>query len=245
MTLINVEQATFSSSDRGAMKGYQLIAKSAGIDRDAGNELCRWSPTRIIDERSDHWIINAFPITGERFVVARTVVGGPEYSSRGVSQIVTLILVLRDAQFSRYSYNPILVVKTAMAIGGLRLPLDVNEAKLPTLELPGEPLHQAPDPTMLRSADGEEAELRERIRAELNKDRRVAVIGQTDPFKILAELIPTLDAAQRTKISFTTGLAPAISRPFRVHFLRGADAPMRHTLNSQRITRLEAGCTVA
>ncbi|MGB0599159.1 MAG: hypothetical protein ACPGLY_20945 [Rubripirellula sp.] len=245
MKPINVEQAIFSSADRGAMKGYQLIARSAGIDREASNELCRWSPTRMIDDRPDHWCINAFPISGERVAVTRTVVGGPEYSSRGVSQIVTLILVLRDLQLSRYSYNPILVAKTAMAIGGLRLPLDINDTKLPTIELPGEPLYQAPDPLLLRSTDDEDAGVYEQLNSELSKDRRVAVIGQIDPFKMLGDLIPRLNADQRTTLSFTTGLAPAIRRPFRIHFLREADAPMRHTLNSQSITSIEVGQTVA
>ena len=243
MTPIDVEQAVFSSSDRGSMKGYQLIAKSAGIDRDAGNELCRWSPTRMIEDQPDHWTINAFPLSGERFAVTRTVVGGPEYSSRGVSQIVTLILVLRDVQFSRYSCNPILVMKTAMAMGGLRLPMDMTETKLPTIELPGEPLHQVPDPARLRSADC--PEILEDLTRQLAEDRRVAVIGELNPLRMGADLISKLESEQRTKLSFSTGLAPAISRPFQMHFLRQADAPMRHTLASQNIKPVEVGQAVA
>lgn len=223
------------------MKGYQLIARSAGIDREASNELCRWSPTRTLDDRPDHWTINAFPISGDRFAVTRTVVGGPEYSSRGVSQIVTLILVLHDLQLSRYSYNPILVAKTAMATGGLRLPLDMNKTRLPTIELPGEPLYQEPDPLLSRSASDEDAGVYEQLTSELAKDRRVAVIGQINPLKMLGDLIPRLNADQRATLSFTTGLAPAIRRPFRIHFLRGADVPMRHTLNSQSITSIQVG----
>ncbi len=245
MTPIHVEQAVFASSDRGSMKGYQLVAKSAGIDRETSSELSRWSPTRMVDERPEHRTINAFPISEDRFAVTRTVVGGPEYSGRGGIQIVTLILVLRDDQFSRYLHNAILVAKTAMATGGLRLPMSAKDEKLPTLALPAEPLFQVPDPFKRRSTEESLMPLLEEVSGLLKEARRVAVISRGNPIEAAASLIPMLDYEQRRSFSFTTGLAPAISRPFQLHFLRDADAPMRHTLASQKIVSVEPSVTSA
>ncbi|MEM8670020.1 MAG: hypothetical protein AAGG48_21010 [Planctomycetota bacterium] len=240
MSPIHVEQAIFSSSDRGSMKGYQLVSRSAGIDRDTGNELCRWAPTRLIDERPESWTINAFPVSGDRFAVTRTVVGGPEYSSRGASQIVTSILLFDDQQFSRYLHNPILVARTAMAVGALRLPLDTDEEKLDLVELPGEPLFKVPDLFELRATDGPIAESLDEAAELIGDSRRVALVGQLHPVEAAASLIPRLGSDHRAQFSFTTGLAPAISRPFQLHLLSDADAPMRHTLASQSIQVVEA-----
>lgn len=236
MTPIDVEQAVFSSSNRGSMKGYQLVAKSSGIDRDTGNELSRWAPTRLIDDDPTHWTINAFPISGERYAVSRTVIGGPEYSGRGASQVVTLFLVLRDQQFSRYLHNPILLAKTAMAMGKLRLPIDPAQERLPTVELPGEPLYQIPDLMQHPDDESELFGLLAEVTQLIHQAKRVAVVGPHDPIETAAALVPRIETETRTRFSFTSGLAPAIRRPFQLHFLREADAPMRRSLASQHIT---------
>ena len=240
MTPIYVEQAIFSSSDRGSMKGYQLIAKSAGIDRETGKELCRWAPTRMIDETPELWTINAFPIGEDRYAISRTVVGGPEYSSRGASQIVTLILVFTSDQFSCYAHNPILVARTAIAVGALRLPMDAGQEKLDQVQLPGEPLYQAMDPMELRNSESAIFEEVNEVCGLLKAANRVAWIGHRDPLKTAGTLVTQLGSFERAKFSLTTGLAPAISRPFQLHFLRDADASMRHTLASQNIKIVEA-----
>jgi hypothetical protein len=121
-----VEQAIFASSDRGSVKGYQLVAKSSGVDRATSQELCRWAPSQIPSSDPSQWTINYFPVSDDFVAVTRTVLGGPEYSSRGGTQVVTLILILRDEQFLSYGCNSILVAKTALAMGCLKLPSEMT-----------------------------------------------------------------------------------------------------------------------
>ena len=169
--------------------------------------------------------------------VTRTVLGGPEYSGRGGHQVVTLILVLREEQFQAYSCNPILVAKTAMAIGLLRLPLEMDREQLPTAILPSQPLvlpgNQTSDENSL------ELELLEAITDLLRQARRVAFVGSSDPLSLIEQLIPRLPLEERRNLSFTTGLCPTVRRPFQVHFLPHADLARQRTLEAQQITRIE------
>ena len=132
MSHLQIEQAIFTSANHATMQGYQLVARSAGIDRDLAQQLCRWSPSHgsICDKVIDQYVLSSFPLTEDRFAVARTVLGGPEYSGRGGTQVVTQLLVLREDQFARYQCNPFAVAHTAMTLGEMRFRPD-SPAKLP------------------------------------------------------------------------------------------------------------------
>ncbi len=121
---MKVEQAVFASSDRGRMDGYQVIAKSSGVDSRACKELCRWAPTRAPSHDPKKWTINYYPVSDDSIAVTRTVLGGPEYSCRGGTQVVTMILLLHNEQFISYDCNSIAVARTALMLGYLRLPLE-------------------------------------------------------------------------------------------------------------------------
>ncbi len=244
MQTINVEQAIFASSDRGSMKGYQLVAKSPGVDRSISQALCRWAPTQIPSDAPDQWMINYFPINDETVAVTRTVLGGPEYSSRGGFQVVTLILLLRNDQFQAYSCNPILVAKTALAVGLLRLPLTIDCDQLPVVNLPRQPLVLPPDSSTEHSdAVGRsiayQPETLDKIADMIQHAQRVALIGISDPIAIVERVISKLSLDVRREFSFTTGLSPTVRRPFQAHFLAKADLARQRTLDAQNITRVE------
>lgn len=235
MSSMNVEQAVFASSDRGSVKGYQLVAKSQGIDRACSQELCRWAPTQMRSDDTSEWTINYFPVSDDSVAITRTVLGGPEYSSRGGTQVVTLILMLRDDQFHSYSYNPIAVARTAMTLGHLRLPLDMTRQNLDPVSLPSRPIEDHGD----ELGDGSE-QLLEDVTALVNEAQRVAVIGVAEPLETVGRLIPRLAVETRRECSFTTGLTPAVRRPFQAHFLNSADAAMQRSLDSQNIVCVKA-----
>lgn len=109
---MKIQQAIFTSSDRGQIKGYQLVAISDDIDRSILRELQRWSPSHMGDDDPAKWTINYFPVSEDHVAVTRTVLGGPEYSSRGGSQVVTLIAVLDNEQFAAYENNAMLVARS-------------------------------------------------------------------------------------------------------------------------------------
>ncbi len=237
---ITVEQAVFASSDRGRMKGYQIVSKSPGVDRPCSQELCRWAPSQLLDNDPESWTINCFPVSADFVAVTRTVLGGPEYSGRGGTQVVTLILLLRDEQFMQYQGNAISVARTAMANGNLMLPLNMGCEELPLMNLPGRPFVEPPDDHDNQSGDKPKNEWLTTASDLIAQGRRIAVIGLTKPADGVEQLIARLPLETRKTFSFTTGLAPAVRRPFQAHFLPIEDAARQRTLDAQQIVRVSA-----
>lgn len=242
MRTFEVEQAVFASSGRGNIKGYQLVARSAGVDRSTAQTLCRWAPTQVPSDDPNDWTINYFPIDEELVAVSRTVLGGPEYSGRGGTQVVTVSLILRDVVFQAYSCNPMLVARTAMAIGLLRLPLHLEHDQFPLAKLPGQPLVQPR--SIPETADGaHDSDIQLRLLTELveaiRNEQRVAVIGADCATEFVERLVPKLPTEIRRRFSFTTGLSPSVRRPFQAHFLADTDLVRQRTLEAQNITRFD------
>jgi hypothetical protein len=151
--------------------------------------------------------------------------------------VVTVILVLREEQFQAYSCNPVLVAKTAMSIGLLRLPLEMDREQLATVTLPSQPL-VLPAKSTSQAADME-MELLEEVTDLIRQAQRIALVGAKDPVSWVEHLIPRLALEERRNLSFTTGLSPTVRRPFQVHFLPHVDLSRRRTLEAQKITRIE------
>ncbi len=219
------------------MKGYQLIAKSDGIDRLMSKELCRWMPSRAPSDDPKDWSINYFPLNNDFYAITRSVLGGPEYSARGATQLVTLILVLSEPQFAVYNNDPTSVARTAMAMGLLRLPLEMRCAQLPLASLPENPLLDSSRLPVSPASERETLVL-EKMTSLIAQKRRVAIVGRVDPFKTVSWLMAKLSMQARRELSFTTGLAPAIRRPFQAHFLPSVDKTVQRNLETQQIVSL-------
>ena len=251
---MRIQQAIFTSSDRGQIKGYQLVAMSEGIDRSVAKELYRWSPSHMGDDDPANWTINYFPISEDLVAIARSVLGGPEYSSRGGLQVVTLIAVLHNKQFAAYDNNAMQVAKTALALGWLRIPKDMP-SRLQAFDLPDYPLkpatgnrvflkHRAADRDAEKwstsSEDFDEFSLLRELTELLNANKRLAIIGAPSPIELVAKLISHLSPEERREFSFTTGLPPALHRPFQAHFLPDVDRALNQLLKSDGITVVQA-----
>ena len=239
MQSFQVQQAIFASADRGSMKGYQIVARSAGVDRYISQTLHGWAPTQMPDDAPGAWTINYFPVNDQKVAITRTVLGGPEYSSRGGFEVVTLILLLSNEQFGAYQSNPILVAKTAIATGTLRLPLQIDGEYLPPANLPCPPLVYPPPPVADDQSHATDRHhlsgMLDRLAKMVNQRERIAVIGQQNPIAVVEHLLPRLSEKVRREFSFTTGLLPTVRRPFQAHFLATADLSRQRTLESQNI----------
>ncbi|QDT07177.1 hypothetical protein K227x_56020 [Rubripirellula lacrimiformis] len=240
MDTMNVDQAVFASSDRGTTKGYQLVSKSIGVDRAIGTALSHWAPTRLPSENVNHWSINAFPVSDDRFAISRTVVGGPEYSGRGGREVVTLFLLLSNEQFAFYEWDAIAVARTAIAMGMLRLPLQIEGDQLPQAMIPSRPIMNSMD-----LADGQPDEdvnesMLDDVIAILNDSRRVALIGLNDPILTATRLVARLPIQARQNFSFTTGLPPSVHRPFHAHFFSSEVTLKQHALEAQKVVCFHA-----
>lgn len=231
---MQVEQAIFASADNGAMKGYQLVSQSPGIDRRLAQELCRWAPSHasLSGEAANAWSLNYFPAGDDWVAITRTTYGGPEYSRRGGRQVVTMMAALQVEQFAGYAFNPLAVAKAALALGHLRLRA-AAPARLPTITLPRRSL------TAACGAEGDGRTpvppLLAKVVDLLRSEQPVAVTGVRDPLSAFEELIARIPVDERRGISFTTGLKPSARRPFRLHFLTTSDHALRRVLVTQGI----------
>lgn len=259
MLNMKIQQAVFSSSDRGQIKGYQIVAMSEGIDRSILKELQRWSPSHMTDDDPSKWTINYFPVSEDRVAVTRTVLGGPEYSSRGGSQVVTLIAVLDNQQFAAYENNALLVVRNALALGWLRVPSNMS-SRLEAFELPDYPLiascktEQHPHMNLVASGplvgsalsatDEQEIDIRmlRGLIELLESKKRIAIVGARRPIILAETLIQSLPVEGRREFSFTTGLLPALYRPFQAHFLSSTTPVINQSLKSEGVTLIELPC---
>ncbi|MEZ6138487.1 MAG: hypothetical protein R3C53_26695 [Pirellulaceae bacterium] len=245
-----IQQAIFTSTDRGAIKGYQLVAMSNGINRNLAKELYRWSPSQMGVDHSQSWSINYYPVTEGQVAVSRTILGGPEYSARGGSQVVTMIALLSNEQFKIFDNNALLFAHTCMALGWLRLPQEIP-SRLPTFLVPDYPIaNGATDRIMkfevskcesLDAADDSHINdsdiISQAVRLAV-AGKRFAVVGAHSPLNVVEALIAKLPSQTRRQFSFTTGLAPAVHRPFQAHFFPDVSPITTQTLKSQDIVLL-------
>ncbi len=252
---MKIQQAIFTSSDRGQIKGYQLVAISEDIDRNLSRELQLWSPSHLGDDDPAKWTINYFPVSQDHVAVTRTVLGGPEYSSRGGSQVVTLIAVLHNRQFSAYHNNAMLVARTALALGWLRIPRDMP-SRLEPIELPDIPLPASrgsssfcpphitdqvdKSPTISGSSrttgdDQLDVHVLSSLTELLENKQRIGIVGARNPLRMVESFIEHLPMAHRRAFSFTTGLQPTYNRPFQAHFLASTSPALAQTLKSEGI----------
>ncbi len=256
---MKIQQAIFTSSDRGQIKGYQLVAVSDGIVRSLSRELQLWSPSHLGEDAPDKWTINYFPISQDHVAVSRTVLGGPEYSNRGGSQVVTLIAVLHNQQFSAYHNNALLVAYTALALGWLRIPSDMP-SHLEPIELPDVPLSTSlgsdsqsrPHVTTLVENcpivsnsssstidDQLDVQVLNSLAELLENNQRIGIIGARNPVRMVHSFIERLPMANRRAFSFTTGLQPTYNRPFQAHFIASPSPALVQTLKAEGIVLVD------
>ncbi|MDP6556435.1 MAG: hypothetical protein QGF59_19305 [Pirellulaceae bacterium] len=214
---ILVGQAVFTSSRGSGGRGYHLVARSPEICEPLARHLSRWGPAHgsLLTDDRDGSSFNYTPIDNEWVTVSRTLYGGPEYSRRGTLQVVTVILALRYEQLSGYDNNPLMLARTAMLLGYLRLSANLSE-QLPDLHLPAAPPHAVVTRQRLESRC--DALLVRSIEL-LNQGDRIALNAERAASTILEMLIENTAKARRLQLSFTTGLNPSPERLFRVHLL--------------------------
>ena len=241
--LMQVEQAIFTSARTAKMHGYHLVARSAGIDERLAGVLSQWGPSHasLLSSDLDAASLSFFPADTERFVLARTVYGGPEYSGRGGLEIVTRMFLLDREQFRGFDDNPVLLAHCALTLGFLRLPTDVSD-ELPRIDLPDtsllgllarRPQGSVPEPLLSELLDV------------LESGRRAAVVGTNEPLSVLEQLTSAVPRRWRLDVSFTTGLRPSIHRPFRLHFFPEMDESLGRQLASQGICCIRVAEKVA
>ena len=231
-----VQPLIFGSTERGAVKGYQLLARYSGIDDQAAQEFCRWAPSHQSLQSSDvdAESLSFFPVSEDMFAVARSIYGGPEYSGRGGLQVVTLALVISRHQFVNYDNDPFKVLTTAKALGHLVLPAKTPQS-LKTISLPRRPITVPSAPL----SEAHRSLARDTAQALVDR-RRVVVVGKCDPARVAQQAFAMLRPTDRTEVSFSTGLKLSSRREFQLQFVPTADHASRVQWSRQQILCITA-----
>src|SRR3954447_470873 len=135
---MRLEQAIFTSIKGPRLEGYQLAAKSGGIDGELEKELAAWGPAHdsLWDTRHDARSVNFHPLTSGDYCLSCTTLAGGEYSGRSGGRVYTQMFVLRPALLQRFVSDPFLVLRALSAAGRL-VAHDDLPTQLPTVPLLG------------------------------------------------------------------------------------------------------------
>jgi hypothetical protein len=240
--MIRVDVAVYTSSETSRSRGYQLVARSNGIDRDTAQQLARWSPSHasLVESSPRARCWSSFALENDRLVLARTFYGGPEYSGRGGLAVVTHMVVYSPFQLEGYHHNPMLLARVLSALGHLRLQPGYPD-ELPALTLPGGVACRS----LLRPLDAASRDLIDQAQAAIRNHERVILLTGRGPEAIVESLLLRFPAAQRQHVSFTTGLKPSTQRNFSVHVVSRIDSRQRIKFDSFDLRVIEAQSPVS
>jgi hypothetical protein len=229
---MDIDQATFGAVPGGKIKGYHLLAQTAGISPALGLELTRWAPVQLPANNPGVWLISSWTLSNGHVAIARTVTE-QTLTDNGEPQILTMFLVLRDEQFRAYACNPLAVVRTAVELGWLRGRSDLATGPSSPATLPTTPPTSVMDAIRGRQLENSYGTLLDKVAEGIARRQSVTIIGLNDPVHAVQDLMARLSIDQRRRFSFTTGLSPSIRRPLQMHFLYRPDLACQRILESQ------------
>lgn len=235
--LVQVDQAIFTSIRSGRVQGYQLAARSDGIDDRLAQSLIRWGPSHAALCSGDRFAesVNFHAISEDRFALSRTMYGGAEYSDRGGLQLVTVIALVDASHLIDYEFDAVALMRQSRLDGRFRLPVEMT-MRLPSLSLPD----VSPAVFWKPATRSGDEKLAEDLATRLANGEKLAITHCQNPLPLLQRIIARTPRDQRLNLSFCTGLKPTAHRPFRLHFLPGDSAELRRSAAALGLTCLSA-----
>lgn len=240
--MLTIEQAIFASANDSLTRGYQLVARSPGVDSQLARELASWAPSHgsLVFSELSGYSLNCVAL-GDQWAISRTAYGLPEYSARGGYEVVTRMMIVRQEDLLAYAGNAINIASMAMALGMLQA-IGPFAKTLPRLTLP----HSLGDFQETASLPGDSTNDRDLLAiqgllAELNAIRQgnqVAVVGPCDTARVCRDFLDHLSLPERIQISFATGLYPSRARPFQVHFIPVYNAAKKRRFEALGMDRI-------
>lgn len=227
-----LEQAVFTSVRGGRLEGYQLAARSAGVDLELAKELTAWGPAHdsLWSAAGDARSLNFHALAGGEYCLSRTTLAGAEYSARGGARVYTQMVVLSAEALARFGNDPFLIFRALAASGRLASSHELTE-ELPRLALIGQ--NRLVDDSLAKDVS---AEIGAEVFAELMESLvtlpNVAVLTSGSVERLFHALLQAFSPNERLSISFTTGLRGSLRRPFRLLALPNDPLAIRQ---SQRV----------
>ena len=230
---MRLPQAIFTSVKSSRLDGYQLAATSSGVSDAVIQELTVWGPAHdsLWDTRRDARSINFHPLASGEYCLSCTTLAGAEYSGRGGGRVYTQMFLLPPDVLTRFAHDPFLILRALSAAGRLVVYEEVPE-KLPAVPLLGR--SDQPDPSLVSQVLDE---IGEKVFHELvdavATSSSVAVVTSGHVELLFQALLHAFSPAERSSISFTTGLKDSPRRPFKLFVLPNDSSIVRQ---SQRVS---------
>lgn len=230
---MRVEQAIFTSIRGERLDGYQLAARSPGIDETLARRLTTWGPAHdsLLDPGPAASSINFHALHADRFALSKTTRQGAEYSGRGGGRIVTQFFVIDTEIFARFANHPLAILRALVAAGRTRI------VELPPKTLGSFPLvGRAAGPDAHDLAEAYDPDCLDKLAGLIRKQESVAVVVDPPAEGWLIALYARLNLPERLQLSFTTGLKPTACRPFLLSVLADDPAAIRQSQRGGGLT---------
>jgi len=219
-------QAIFTSARTPRQDGYQIVAQSDDVDDAIAAELRRWAPAHDSLWTRESLNFHRLDATSreERFAISHTSLQGQDYSGRGVGRVYTHFLCVTEKELGQFACDPFRLWTAAASQDLFDEPLMQNEfdqaepISLPIVRLLG------------RAAEVDENLLAEQVLrhgtdqiaayANALKGCRetqtspIEIVAENDGARLVAAIINSLPVAERSDVSFSTGLQASERRPF-------------------------------
>ncbi len=242
-TLVQAEQAVFTSVRSPTGEGYRIIAASNGVRAEEKVEITRRSPSHgsLDDESAAAFGLSSYRLESGRYCVASSRYAGTEHTARGGGRVYTHIAVLDEDSFVRFLCNPFRISAAVEAQS------DGNPLLKPATEL--EPLHLSfgwpsgveavndpADAGMDPGFDG----IR-RLVTSLMERKRLVVVAERNRLALLEWSLLCLPMFIRKRVAVSVGLNFSPSREFDVTVLPARDVGTNRAIRGHQTEWLDLG----
>jgi hypothetical protein len=221
-----VSQACFASGQSVENEGYQIIARSRGIDDHLARELTAWAPSHdsLQPGLAEAESVNGHKLADGRWCLSTTRFANEEYSGRG-RNVVTWLLVADSEAITLLGSHPLRILDAAL-VAGWNPASEPAEEVLPQIELTGRSRVVNLEAVAHACAQFGAATIAGMVDA-LMDSAPCAIVLEGRRRLLLDAVLSLLPLAERATVTFTTGLSCSLRRPFRLHFLSPHDDAVR------------------
>lgn len=210
-----VEQAIFTSIRGDRLAGYQLAARSGGIDDALAQELSNWGPAHdAVETRLARTSVNVHPLGEEWICIAYTQLAGQEYSGRGGARVYTHSFLLPLEALEPFHFNPFVILRAFRGAGRTQ-PRREPPAVLEAFDLIGRASLSATT-TVAQLAAQVGDQTCEKLLWALAAGQPVYIAGDEPLDGVIEAALQLLPEEDRSSLSLSTALRLSPRRPFRL-----------------------------
>jgi hypothetical protein len=220
---VTLDQALFASVRSAKNEGYQLVARSDGIDDALTREISAWAPTHDSLPEGDRELecVSLHVLDDGRWCLALTRSSGIEYSGRG-RNVATWMLIADSLAIDAFAAQPFRLLDAAAMLPWPGWEVE-SPGAVPQLELLAGRSRLNLQAVSLACTRYGAAAVASAVDAVLVASGPLAILAERNRRQLLDALLSLLPYDRCLNLSFTAGLACSPRRPFALHVVSGED----------------------